>query len=289
MERHPIHRGRPSGLWPQVGTGIVAVGAVLIAVAAAESTTTTIHGVAYLHPDQALLNFGVAVVIAGFVLVGALIVLAIGQWIQGQISPFRVECDPEKYPGCREVFPNGTQSRVHVENKRGLGLERVRMQIKRVLPVGYESLAHRIHDASVDKQSSKDGCDLGPKDSILFDIAWLQPEAVVPEFAEEHVRSMQALLRPLAEPGIILELRAEGWHDGWAVRPMSKSFLITVDEKADVLHVREVKRKEVLRLIRAASEIEVDHGPHVASLGTTEPCGVSGVSPASFPGPEGQS
>lgn len=289
MERHPIHRSRPSGLWPQVGTGIVAVGAVLIAVAAAKSTTTTIHGVAYLHPDQALLNFGVAVVIAGFVLIGVLIVLAIGQWIQGQVSPFRVEFDPEKYPGCREIFPNGTQHRVHVENKRGLGLERVRMQMKRVLPVGYESLAHRIHDASADRQNSKDGCDLGPKDSVLFDIAFLQPKAVVLEFAEQHLRSAQALPRPLAEPGVILELRAEGWHDGWAVRPKSKSFVITVDDKADILQVREVKRKEVTRLIRAASEVEVDLGPYVSPLGTSEPYGVSGVPPASLPDPESRS
>jgi hypothetical protein len=288
MAWHSIHRTRPSGLWPQVGTGVIAVGAVLIAVAAAKSTTSTIRGVSHLHPDQTLLNFGVAVVVAGFVLIACLIVLAIIQWVQGQVSPFRLEFAPERYPECREKFPNGVQSRVRVENKRGVGLERVRLHMKRRFPVGYESLAHRMHDASVDKQSSKDGCDLGPKDSTYFDIAWHQPNVVVLEFAEDHLRSGQALAAPLTGPGIILELRAEGWHDGWAVRPNSKSFVVTIGEKAGVLQFREVKRKEVERLIHEVSEVEVDPGLHVAPIDTTEPHGASGVPPASLGGQESQ-
>jgi hypothetical protein len=244
ITRWPFHRS-PSGLWPQVAGGVIAVGAVMIAVAAAKSTSTTIRGVAYLHPDQSLLNFGVGAVIAGFALIAWLIILAIGRWIQTQISPLSLEFDPQKHPGCRESFPNGNQTRVRVEDRRRAGIERVRLNMERVFPPGYESLAHRIHDASENHQSSKDGYDLAPDEPIYFDIAFLTEGALILEFAEDHVRNMQAVARPIATSGLLLNLRATGWQDGWAIKPRGKMFNLTVSETSDLVNLTEIKGRKL--------------------------------------------
>jgi len=230
---HPERRGPPDPAWAQIAVAMIAIGAVVVSVAAVTARTDTTASGSVLRPNQLVLWVGVALAAIGVAWCGVLAFTALMRWREDRKTPFMIAYDAAEVD-CNEDPINGMpwqQVRIAVTNNSDTGVQRVRAFLRVLEGEGRNFFLHLQHDNDPLRHLSRTGEYVTTRQTVYFDLALVKRDLgwFFFSYADPAISDLSKVA--LSPKMWTFRIEVSGWTDARDVVPVSQEFHLHVDKK----------------------------------------------------------